>query len=98
MAIKRRRRSTMSERAPEGIANKNIGSELATWTSDTISGSGSSPLISQPAAAFCIHVPMLETTVADHRTAKDAWRNGASDEVVAGAALAGWLGDPAVMA
>ena len=66
--IKRRRRSIISASAPAGRTNRNIGSEVATCTRATTRGSGLSPVISQPAAAFCIHVPMFETTVASHRT------------------------------
>jgi len=36
--------------------------------------------MSQPAAAFCIHVPMLEITVAVQSTAKACLRNGLHDE------------------
>ena len=66
----------MSASAPAGSANRNIGRLVATWTSETISGSGSRPVISQPDAAVYIQVPMLETTVAVHSTVKVGWRNG----------------------
>src|SRR5437879_5344966 len=36
--------------------------------------------MSQPAAAFCIHTPTLETTVASHSTVKAGWRKGDSVE------------------
>ena len=39
-----------------------------------------SPVISQPAAAFCIQVPMLDTTVATHKTANARWPKGLQDE------------------
>jgi hypothetical protein len=67
---KRWRRSMISANAPAGRTNKNIGSEVATCTRATIKGSGLSPVISHPAAAFCIQVPMFETTVAIQRTVK----------------------------
>jgi hypothetical protein len=35
-------------------------------------------VINQPPAAFCIHVPMLEMTVAVHTTAKTRCFNGLS--------------------
>jgi hypothetical protein len=41
-------------------------------------GPGVSPVISQPAAAFCIQTPTLATTVAIHSTVKVAYRKGAS--------------------
>src|SRR5262245_8464525 len=36
--------------------------------------------MNQPAAAFCIHAPTLETTVASHSTVKTGWRKGDSVE------------------
>src|SRR5712691_9717062 len=36
--------------------------------------------MSQPAAAFCIHTPTLETTVASHSTVKAGWRKADSVE------------------
>ena len=80
MTSSRRRRSTMSARAPAGSANTNIGNVVATWTSATISGLEARPVINQDAAAFCIQVPILATTVAVHRTAKAQCRSGPSDE------------------
>src|SRR5262249_37246832 len=68
-AINMRRRSTMSPSAPAGSAKRNIGKLVATWTSDTVSGSGSRPVMSQPAPALYIQVPILATTVAPHSTA-----------------------------
>ena len=79
--ISRRRLSMMSARAPAGRPSRNIGRLVATCTSDTISGSGSSPVISQPAAAFCIQVPMLETTVATQITVNAVCLNGLQEEV-----------------
>src|SRR5712675_2784784 len=76
--MRRRRRSTMSARAPAGRARTNIGTDVATCTMDTRNGSGLSPVISQPAAAFCIQTPTLDTTVAIQSTEKVAWRKGAS--------------------
>ena len=40
--------------------------------------------MSQLAAAFCIHAPVFETTVALHSTAKAPWRNGDHAVVAAG--------------
>jgi hypothetical protein len=67
-------------KAPAGSANTNIGNVDATWTSATISGLEARPVINQDAAAFCIQVPILATTVAIHRTAKAQCRSGPSDE------------------
>src|SRR5215471_635068 len=74
------RLSTTSASAPAGSANRNMGSDEATCTSETEKGAGSRLVISQPAAALCIHVPMLETTVAVQSTAKARSRNGAKDD------------------
>jgi hypothetical protein len=57
-----------------------------------MSGLGSRLVISQPAAAFCIQVPMFDTTVADHRTAKVLCRNGLSEEAgVSGGSVSAFL-------
>jgi hypothetical protein len=72
----KRRRSTMSARAPAGRANRNSGRAAATCTSDTTEGLGSSSVISQPAAVSCIHEPIFEMTVATQIQAKAALRNG----------------------
>src|ERR1700751_3898611 len=74
--IRRRRRSTMSANAPAGRLNRNMGKVVAAWTRATSNGSGRRLVISHAAAAFCIQLPMLETTVAVQSTAKIAWRNG----------------------
>ena len=62
------RLSTMSAIAPAGNANRNIGRVVATWTIDTMNGSGLRLVISQPDAALYIQLPMFETTVAVHST------------------------------
>ena len=81
-AIRKRRRSTMSASAPAGIAIRKIGRLAATCTSDTISGSGSSSVISQPEAAVYIQVPTFATTEAVQITANAGWRNGLKAEPV----------------
>ena len=95
--INNRRRSTISASAPPASANRNIGSEFATCTSATTSGSGSRLVISHPAAAFCIQVPILDTTVATHSTAKVGCRNGLSDEASWGGGAGGLLSTDAMM-
>jgi hypothetical protein len=60
-----------------------MGSELATWTSDTIRGSALKLVMSQPDAALYIQVPMFETTVAAHITAKAGWLNGLHGDIAA---------------
>jgi hypothetical protein len=60
----------MSASAPAGSANRNIGKVVATWTIETINGSGLRSVISQPDAALYIQPPILEMTVAPHTTAK----------------------------
>ena len=57
-----------------------MGKVVAAWTRATSNGSGRRLVISHPAAAFCIQLPMLETTVAAQSTAKIAWRNGLQAE------------------
>jgi hypothetical protein len=64
------RRSTVSASAPAGNANRNIGSDVATCTIDTMNGSGLRLVMSHPEAALYIQLPTLETTVAVQRTAK----------------------------
>jgi hypothetical protein len=80
-AMRNRRRSTMSASAPAGMAIRKIGRPAATCTSETISGSGLSPVISQAEAAVYIQVPRLATTVAVQITAKAGWRNGLHGEL-----------------
>src|SRR5512140_2241643 len=80
-AIRKRRRSTMSASAPAGIAIRKIGRLAATCTSDTISGSGLSPVISQPDAAVYIQVPTFASTVAVQITTKAGCRNGLQGDV-----------------
>ena len=79
-AMSSQRRSTMSARAPAGRPSSTTGSIVATCTSETMKASCVRPAMSQPAAAFCIHVPMFETTVAIHRAAKTGCLRGASAE------------------
>src|SRR3984957_15909993 len=59
------------------MANRNIGRLLATCTSETVSGSGSRLVMSQPEATLYIQPPTFDTTVAPQMTAKILWRNGA---------------------
>ena len=53
---------------------------VATCTNETINGSGSRLVISQPDAALYIQVPTLATTVAVHITVNVGCRNGAHSE------------------
>ena len=57
------RRSTISLSAPAGIASRNIGRLVATWTIDTMKGLESRLVMSQPEAAVDIQPPMFDTTV-----------------------------------
>ena len=83
--IRSRRRSMMSASAPAGRLNMNMGRVVAAWTRATSNGSGRRVVISHPAAAFCIQLPMLETTVAAQSIAKIPWRNGLHAEPPASA-------------
>ena len=78
--IKYLRLSKISASAPAGIANKQIGKELAACTSATINGSGLRLVMSQPEAALYIQPPTLETTVAVQITVNAVWRNGAAND------------------
>ena len=76
MAIKRRRRSTMSASAPAGSASSINGKLSAASTSATIDGDDESDVISQPAPTSCIHVPIFETMVAIQRLRNSAFLSG----------------------
>ena len=78
----------MSAKAPAGIASRNIGSDTATCTSDTVNGSGLRLVISQPAAALYIQPPIFDTIVAIHSAVKLACRNGPRREIAGGAEAA----------
>ena len=67
----------ISASAPAGIANRNSGRAFVAWTSDTIRGLASRPVINQLEAALYIQPPTLETTVASHSMAKTRCLNGA---------------------
>ena len=88
-AISIRRRSMISAMAPAGSANNTTGSVVAACTAATMFGVGSNVVISQPAPTSCIHVPMLDNTVAHHRTANVRCLNGAHGE--------GFSSDPVVI-
>src|SRR5208282_4877282 len=80
----------MSASAPAGIANRNIGRLFATCTIDTMSGSASRLVMSQPEATLYIHPPMFETTVAVQIIVNARCRNGAHAlEAACPVALAG---------
>src|SRR5262249_16159644 len=80
LTMRNLRTSRMSASAPAGIATRNIGSVVATCTSDTMNGSGLRLVISQPEAALNIQAPMLAMTVAVQMTANDGCRNGLKGE------------------
>src|SRR5882724_4856964 len=76
MAIRSRRRSTMSARAPAGSASSITGKLSAASTSATIDGDEESEVINQPAPTSCIQVPTFETMVAIQRLRKSAFCSG----------------------
>src|SRR5271169_3231559 len=80
MAIRSRRRSTISAKAPAGNASSITGKLSAASTSATIDGDGESEVISQPAPTSCIHDPMFDTKVAIQRLRKSALCNGLQGE------------------
>src|SRR5262245_30145000 len=67
---KSRRRSTTSARAPPGSASKTIGRLPAVSTSATSIGDVVRETMSQDSPTSCIHVPMLDATVAIHSARK----------------------------
>src|SRR6266478_8055448 len=64
MTSSRRRRSTMSASAPAGRARSTTGRLPAVSTSATSTGEGVNEVINHDSPTSCIHVPMLDTTVA----------------------------------
>jgi hypothetical protein len=64
MTKSKRRRSTTSASAPAGSATSTTGRLPAVSTSATSTGEGVNEVINQDSPTSCIHVPMLETTVA----------------------------------
>src|SRR6266545_413547 len=83
MAIRSRRRSTMSASAPAGSASSITGKLSAASTSATTAGDEESDVISHPAPTSCIQVPMLETIVAIHRLRNSAVCSGLHGETAA---------------
>src|SRR6266403_6096543 len=81
MAIRSRRRSTISAIAPAGIASSITGKLSAASTSATIAGDEESDVINQPAPTSCIHEPTFETMVAIHRLRKSVFWSGLHGEV-----------------
>ena len=73
----------MSDRAPEGNKIKKAGNDVAVCNMATITGESVSVVISQPAPASCIQVPILETRVASHNQRKVLMRSGVHGEVEA---------------
>src|SRR5882724_6967141 len=71
-----RRRSTMSASAPAGSARRKNGRLVAVCMSDTMSGEGASPVMSQAALVSCIHVPTFETHEASQSARKTGWARG----------------------
>jgi len=96
-ATRKRRLSTMSASAPAGTANRNIGRLLATWTRETVSGSGLRLVISHPEAALYIQVRIFATTVAVHTTVKVVWRKAIQGEARSSPAAAAGLLSERVM-
>ena len=74
-AIRNRRASTISARAPAGSVNRNIGRLLATCTIDTALGSAFRLVISQPEAVSDIAMPVSEQVVAAQITANGLFPN-----------------------
>src|SRR5262245_20178624 len=76
----RRRRSTMSARAPAGSESKKAGKLVADWINATISGEAETELISQAAPTFCIQVPIFDAEEAIHILRKTGWCSGLQAE------------------
>ena len=65
---RRRRASTMSASAPAGRVRRNIGNVVATWTADTIIGSGLRLVISQLVDVSNIAMPTFDSALAIRKT------------------------------
>src|SRR6266850_248477 len=76
IANNKRRRSTMSARAPAGNATRTTGRLPAVSTSATRTGEGVNEVINHDSPTSCIHVPMLETTVAIQSARNTGSRRG----------------------
>jgi hypothetical protein len=76
----RARRSTISASAPARNASRNTGRLVAACTMAMIRGDGLKVVINHDAPTFCIHVPMLEAIVANHRTRNTDCRSGLHGE------------------
>src|SRR5207253_6776344 len=72
----RRRRSTMSARAPPGRASRKIGRLSAVCRSETRSGEAVWSVINHASPTSSIHVPRFETTETTHKARKREWRKG----------------------
>ena len=66
----RRRRSTISARAPAGRASKKAGKLVADCINATIIGEAATEPISQAAPTFCIQVPIFDAKEAVHTLRK----------------------------
>ena len=64
-----------------------VGTIVAACTRLTLSASGESEVISQPAPVFCIQVPSAVTTLAVHSIRNTGWRSGTRAAGVASAML-----------
>ncbi len=80
MPISSRFLSKRSAMAPAGRAKRAIASVVAACTAETTKGDGERDVISQAAETSCIQVPMLDRSVAVHRSAKARCRRGAKAE------------------
>src|SRR5437660_12563102 len=76
----RRRRSTMSASAPAGNATRTTGRLPAVSTSATSTGEVVNEVINHDSPTSCIHVPMLDTTVAIQSARKTDSRRGLQAE------------------
>ena len=70
ITISIRRLSHRSAKAPASSAKQNTGNVVAACTSVTTEGVGFRVVISQPAPTSCIQVPVFDTKVAVHKSAK----------------------------
>src|ERR1700693_1002986 len=84
MAIRSRRRSMMSARAPAGSASNITGILSAPSRSAPIDGDDESDVINQPAPTSCIQVPTFETIVAIQRLRKRVFCRGLHGESAVG--------------
>ncbi|MNR05375.1 hypothetical protein D3C85_1214050 [compost metagenome] len=87
MAIRKRRRSRMSDSTPAGMANRNTGKVAAVCIMATAAGLLDRSVTSQALATSRMKLPILPRMVAPHSTANSVCFKGAMPPTAAGGVL-----------